>query len=234
MTVLARDYGEMTDFAIMFERLERYYVRLGLTTALEDVSSMENAFQVLISTVISQRNRDEITEKISRRLFKKYPTAGLLARASPGDIERCIRQANFYRTKARAISCIAKRIESDYNCFVPENIEELMKLPLVGRKTANCVLVYAFRKNAIPVDTHVHRISNRIGIVRSTNPEETEKQLREKIPEKYWGRMNNIFVMHGKKLCRSIHPECFKCPISEFCKYAERNATGRKASGRSI
>ncbi len=225
---MVRDYGEMTDFAIMFERLERYYAQPGLTTALENISKNENAFHVLISTVISQRNRDEITEKISRRLFKKYPTIGLLAKASPGDIAKCIRQSNFYRTKSRAISEISKRIELDYNCNVPENIEELMELPLVGRKTANCVLVYAFRKSAIPVDTHVHRISNRIGIVESRDPKETEEQLRQKIPEIYWMRLNNIFVIHGKKLCKPLHPLCYKCPISTHCGYPKKSVRDRK------
>ena len=146
----------------IFRRLRKHYAKLGLTTALGAIAVHEDPFRVLISTVLSQRTRDEVTEIASDRLFMKFPDASALAEAQLKDIRDAIGKVCFYRNKAMAIHRIAQTIDREYKGRVPDSVEELMLLPSVGRKTANCTLVYGFGKSAIPVDTHVHRISNRL------------------------------------------------------------------------
>ncbi len=189
---------------------------LGEITTLENY--YDNPFVVLISTILSQRNRDEVTLKATNKLFSKYDTPRKLARASYSEISELIGHVNFYKTKARRIKEVATIISSRYDGEVPGKIEELLSLPGVGRKTANCVLVYGFRKNAIPVDTHVHRISNRLGLVDTNTFEDTEEQLKEKIPIELWGDMNRLLVKFGQTICRPISPKCDICPINQECK----------------
>ncbi len=144
-------------------------------TALGQISAEEDTFRVLIATILSARTKDETTLAASDRLFSRYPDVKSLAGARVGEIRKLIRPVGFYKTKAPRIRQVAKILVTKYRGSVPESMEELLELPGVGRKTANCVLVYGFRKPAIPVDTHVHRISNRLGLVATKIPEETEK-----------------------------------------------------------
>jgi endonuclease-3 len=174
-------------------------------------------FRVLIATVLSQRTRDEVTERASERLFKKYGDCSALARADKGDIEELIREVGFYRTKAPRIKEIARIIDNDLNGIVPGDIESLLLLPGVGRKTANCVLVYGFGMDAVAVDTHVHRISNRLGLVRTGTPEETETELRRVLPKRHWKLINELLVRFGQDICRPIGPKCSLCPVSDLC-----------------
>jgi len=190
-------------------------------TALRELheAETEGPFSILIGTILSARTRDENTTKIVKLLFSKYKNPKQLANAKLRDVEKIIKPIGFYHVKAKRIIDVAKIIDSKYDGKVPQNIEELVDLPGVGRKTANCVLVYAFDKPAIPVDIHVHRISNRLGLVNTKTPEETEIQLMKKIPKKYWLEINDTFVMYGQNICKPITPLCDVCKIKNYCNY---------------
>ena len=182
-------------------------------------SQPSNSFRILISTILSQRTRDENTYKATDQLFAKYNNPKAMSKARISDIQRLIKPAGFYSVKAKRIKKVSRIIINKYNGIVPDNIHELLKLPGVGRKTANCVLVYAFGKAAIPVDTHVHRISNRLGLVNTRTPEETEKSLLNIIPKRYWMNINELFVIHGRNICLPRNPKCNICPIKKYCSY---------------
>ena len=190
-------------------------------TALERLHKVQTArpFRILIATILSARTKDENTTKAADKLFKLYGTPQKLAKAKVKDIEKIIKSVGFYHVKSKRIIEVANLILSKYNGKVPADIDKLVDMPGVGRKTANCVLVYAFEKPAIPVDTHVHRISNRLGLVDTKTPEETEMALREKIPKKYWLDINNTFVMYGQNICKPISPMCDVCKIRKTCNY---------------
>lgn len=190
-------------------------------TALRQLREAEEGdpLSILIGTVLSARTRDENTSSVVKKLFSRYRTARALARAKVSDVEKIIKSTGFYHVKARRIIEVASVIESKYSGKVPQTLEELLELPGVGRKTANCVLVYAFDKPAIPVDTHVHRISNRLGLVRTKTPEETEVELMKTIPKRHWLRINDVFVMYGQNICKPISPMCGVCRIRKDCSY---------------
>lgn len=196
-------------------------VRPPRITALRELHEAETGgpFSILIGTILSARTRDENTTKIVKILFSKYKNAKQLANAKLRDVEKVIKPIGFYHVKAKRIIEVAKIIDSQYKGRVPDNLEELVDLPGVGRKTANCVLVYAFEKPAIPVDIHVHRISNRLGLVKTKTPEETEMELMKKIPQKYWLDINDTFVMYGQNICKPISPMCSVCKIRKDCSY---------------
>ena len=190
-------------------------------TALRELREAENGspLSILIGTILSARTRDESTSAVVRELFSKYKTARSLSRAKLSDVEKIIKRTGFYHVKAKRIIEVAFIIDSKYSGLVPKTMEELISLPGVGRKTANCVLVYAFDEPAIPVDTHVHRISNRLGLVKTRIPEETEIELMKKIPREYWIRINDTFVMYGQNICKPISPMCSVCQIKKECDY---------------
>ena len=190
-------------------------------TALRELREAENGspLSILIGTILSARTRDESTSAVVKTLFSRYKTAHSLARAKISDVEKIIKRTGFYHVKAKRIIAVASIIDSKYSGQVPATMEELLGLPGVGRKTANCVLVYAFDKPAIPVDTHVHRISNRLGLVKTKIPEETEIELMKKIPKQYWIRINDTFVMYGQNICKPISPMCPVCQIKKECNY---------------
>ena len=190
-------------------------------TALEGLHKVQTArpFRILIATILSARTKDENTTKAADKLFKLYGTPQKLAKAKVRDVEKVIKSVGFYHVKSKRIIEVANLLLSKYNGKVPADIDKLVDMPGVGRKTANCVLVYAFEKPAIPVDTHVHRISNRLGLVDTKMPEETEMALREKIPKKYWLDINNTFVMYGQNICKPISPMCDVCKIRKTCNY---------------
>jgi len=176
-------------------------------------------YRVLIRTILSQRTRDENTDEATARLFSEYPTMEDVAYAPVEKLEQLVRKAGFYHVKARRIREVSRILLEEYGGRVPDDIDELLKLPGVGRKTANCVLVYAFNKPAVPVDTHVHRISNRIGLVNTRTPEETERALMEVIPRKYWIELNDLMVQFGQDICRPVGPRHEECPIADECDY---------------
>ncbi|MHA1467044.1 MAG: endonuclease III [Promethearchaeota archaeon] len=185
---------------------------------LDDLAKRsQDPFKVLISTILSARTKDANTKAATDKLFAKYNTPQLIAQGDIEELENLIRQSGFYRVKAARIKDVSKIILNDYNGKVPEDFEELIALPGVGSKTANCVLVYGFNVPAIPVDTHVHRISNRLGWVKTKKPEETEKALSKIIPKEQWIRINRIFVKFGQQICVPINPKHQLCPIEDIC-----------------
>ena len=189
-------------------------------TALRDLHNAEKGpFSILIGTILSARTKDETTTKAVKALFAKYKNPKELANAKIKDVEKIIRSIGFFHVKSKRIVEVAKIIHKKYKDKVPEDLDTLVQLPGVGRKTANCVLVYAFEKPAIPVDIHVHRISNRLGLVDTKNPEETEQELMSKIDKKYWIDINDTFVMYGQNICKPISPMCDVCKIKKSCKY---------------
>ena len=189
-------------------------------TALQDLHDAETGpFSILIGTILSARTKDEATTKAVKALFSKYKNPKELAKAKIKDVEKIIKSIGFYHVKSKRIIEVAKIIDKKYKGKVPEDLESLVQLPGVGRKTANCVLVYAFEKPAIPVDIHVHRISNRLGLVNTKNPEETEQELMKKIQKKFWIDINDTFVMYGQNICKPISPMCDVCKIKTSCKF---------------
>jgi endonuclease-3 len=190
-------------------------------TALAQLREREgnDPFRILIGTILSQRTRDENTTKAVENLFSRYEDAYDLASANEEEVKVLIRPAGFYNVKARSVIRVARQIVDGFGGQVPRSMDELLSLHSVGRKTANCVLVYGFNTPAIPVDTHVHRIANRLGLVHTTKPEQTEQELVKGIPRRYWLEVNDLFVRFGQTTCRPIGPKCSMCTLTEACEY---------------
>lgn len=180
-------------------------------------------FWVLITTIMSHRTKDEVTDKAARNLHNRYTDSKCLSVADYDEVLSLISKVGFAKVKAERVINAAKIIEDDFSGSVPDNIEDLTTIPGVGRKTANVVLADAFRKPAIAVDTHVHRIANRIGWAKTKNPDDTEAKLVKIIPESYWLGFNPMLVEFGKKVCKPIGPKCDLCSISEFCEFFSRS-----------
>ncbi len=174
-------------------------------------------FRVLVSTVISARTKDEVTGAASERLFALASTPEKMSRLRVTSIEKAIYPAGFYKTKAKAIKNLCKMLIDEYSGEVPDEIEELVRFPGVGRKTANLVLTLGFEKPGICVDTHVHRLCNRLGAVKTKNPTETEFALREVLPKMNWIEINDLLVMYGQAVCNPVSPWCSRCGIIRHC-----------------
>ncbi len=194
------------------------YTMLG--TFRED---QKDPFYMLIATILSARAKDETTMPIADTLLKKYPTPEKLAVADEEDVQKIIKKIGFYRNKASMVTNAAKMLITDFDGKVPESMEDLLMLPGVGRKVAGCVRVYAFGLDSIPVDTHVHRISNRLGWVNTKTPEQTEQQLMKKVPKDKWKYINDYLVHHGKTVCKPIGPLCNVCILRNKCNHAAKN-----------
>lgn len=190
-------------------------------TALSELKDAEegNPFRILIGTILSQRTRDERTTLATERLFSRFKGPEELANADEKAVRELIRPVGFYNMKAKSVIKVAKQLVEEFGGEVPSDVEDLMSLPSVGRKTANCVLVYGFDKPAIPVDTHVHRIANRLGLVETKTPEETEAKLVETVPKRYWLELNELFVRFGQTICKPIGPKCGECTLRGSCRY---------------
>ncbi len=176
----------------------------------------DNPFWVLIFVVLSSRTKDEKTSEAVNNLIKKYGNEKTLAKADEEEVKKLIYGVGFYKTKASRIIKIAQYVSKK---GVPSTFEELVKLKGVGRKTANVVLNILHKKAVIGVDTHVHRISNRLGLVKTKSPEQTEKELNKLIPEKYKSQLNETFVAFGQTVCKPKNPDCDSCPIKNLCNY---------------
>ncbi len=192
-------------------------------------------FRVLISTIISQRTKDEQTYGASERLLKAYPTPEAILEAGEEKVAEMIRNTGFYRQKARRIVKTCKMLIEKYGGKVPSTMDELLTLPGVGRKTAGCVLAYGFGKDALPVDTHVHRIANRLGFVSTKKPEETEMELKKLIPKELWRKVNLTLVRFGQQVCRPLKPRCGQCPVRDVCNWwrENKNETNSTHSGHN-
>jgi endonuclease-3 len=190
-------------------------------TALRQLQIEEqgDAFKILIGTILSARTRDINTKKVISKLFNRFINVNELAEADLEEVKNIIRSTGFYNIKALRIIEVSKLIRDKFDGHVPNDVEILTSLPGVGRKTANCVLVYGFNKAAIPVDTHVHRISNRLGLVTTKSPERTESELERKIHKSYWTKLNDTFVMYGQNICLPVKPQCELCGLTGICKY---------------
>jgi len=203
---------------------------MDIMAQLKEIESMvepidlhrNDPFQTLIKTILSHRTKDENTDKAAEALFADYPDAPSLKSAPVDKVEALVRPTGFYSVKARRIIEVARIIDEEMGGAVPKTKEGLMELPGVGPKTANCVLVFAFGTDAIPVDTHVHRIANRIGWVDTKTPERTEFELMEKLPREGWLTLNEILVNFGKRICRPISPKCSICKVSSSCRYYKK------------
>ncbi len=178
---------------------------------------VETPFTVLVSCILSLRTQDRTTYAASDRLFAIASEPSTLLATPLNVIEQAIYPVSFYRVKARTLHLICQHVIDRFNGEVPSTIEELLLLPGVGRKTANIVVTLAFKKPGIAVDTHVHRISNRLGYVRTRTPEKTEMALRKRLPAKYWIKYNDLLVAYGQNLCKPISPLCSRCKIAVYC-----------------
>ncbi len=196
--------------------LKREIRKFNVTT-LTQISRKNDPFFVLISCLLSLRTKDETTAKASERLFSIAPTAKKLSALPGKSIEKLIYPVGFYKTKAKRIKDIAKLLVEKYDSKVPDTIDELLKFHGVGRKTANIVVTIGFNKPGVAVDTHVHRISNRLGYVKTKTPEETEFALRKKLPKKHWIVYNDLLVTWGQNVCKPVSPLCSKCAIRQYC-----------------
>jgi endonuclease III len=174
-------------------------------------------FKILITVMMSARTKDGVTAKAAERLFSKAKDLKGIEKMSGVEIESLIKPINFYKTKSMRIKEIAKIVNENFGGKVPDTLEGLTTLPGVGIKTASLVLSTAFGKDYIGVDTHVHQILNRLGYVKTKNPDETEKELRKKLPKKYWRKINVILVIFGQKVCVPVSPFCSICPVSKYC-----------------
>jgi endonuclease-3 len=179
--------------------------------------NLRDPFRVLISCIISQRTRDEQTWQASEKLFALADRPQGIARLAVLQIENAIRLAGFFREKAQHIRDASRVIATEHGGKVPADFDELMKLPGVGRKTANIVLSFGFSIPAIAVDVHVHRISNRLGLVETREPEQTEAALAKIVPRRWWIAINDLMVRHGQAVCKPTRPECVKCPVADLC-----------------
>jgi endonuclease III len=177
-----------------------------------------NSFRILIATILSARTRDETTAVVVKNLFLRIKNFDDLEKIGIKELEKLIYPVGFYKNKARLLKKLPFVIKKEFNGKIPDNVEDLIKLPGVGRKTANLVVTAAFDKHGITVDTHVHRIMNRIGYVKTKTPFETEMTLRKKLPKKYWKNINYFLVSLGQNICKPISPYCSKCPINKYCK----------------
>lgn len=186
--------------------------------AVSQIAEKKNPFKVLIGTVLSARTKDQVTGEASTRLFNLAKTPKTMAELPLETIEKAIYPVGFWRNKAKNIIELCIQLVNEFDSKVPDTLEELLTLKGVGRKTANLVLTIGFNKMGICVDTHVHRITNRWGYIKTKTPEETEFALRKRLPKKYWIIINGLLVTYGQNVCTPISPWCSKCPIAVYCK----------------
>jgi len=182
-----------------------------------------NVFELLVCVVLSAQTTDKSVNRISSELFAKYPDAQALSEADQADVEEIIHSIGMYRTKAKNIISLAKELVIRYHGMVPDNYDELVELPGVGRKTANVVLSVGFGVQRIAVDTHVFRVANRIGLVHEKDVLKTELALMECIPEDRWSRTHHSLIFHGRNICDARKPKCKECPLTELCQWDNKN-----------
>jgi endonuclease-3 len=199
-------------------QIARHVGRAPEELAVTKVSRRRDPFHVLVACLISLRTRDEVTDVAAPRLLAVAPTPEALAQTPEARIAQLIYPAGFYRTKARTLRAVAGTLVREHGGQVPPTLEGLLALPGVGRKTANLVLTLGHRKLGICVDTHVHRISNRLGFVRTNAPDETEQVLRARLPRRWWIPINDVLVAFGRTVCAPLSPRCSICPARAICQ----------------
>lgn len=198
--------------------LEKHFHYTRRTTLNRMKNEKIEPFKILISCLLSLRTKDKNTESVSEKLFKVADKPEQIANIPIKKLEKLIYSSGHYRKKARTLKHVSKVILEKYGGKVPNDKDELLSIKGIGPKTANIVLCFAFNRCVIPVDVHVHVVSNRLGWVKTKNPEKTELELEKLLPREYWREINGLFVLHGKKFCQSFSPLCSKCPINKYCK----------------
>jgi endonuclease-3 len=189
-------------------------------------------YRVLVTTLLSHRSRDEATALAWDRLRPSCPSVRSLARADPLEVERLIRGVGLSDSKSRALVRVAKQVETRFGGTIPRSTSQLRSLSMVGPKTASAIQVFAFGIPALPVDSHIHRVANRLGVVSTRTPEATARELAKVVPRRYWAGINPGLVLHGKNLCRRSRPLCGPCPIRSACRAGRRSAMdGRQSEG---
>jgi len=206
-----------TDIERVIPILEEEVKKWELPIVSHLAKGRRDPFIILISTLLSLRTKEEVTAEATKRLFRLAATPAEMVKLSLSAIEKAIYPAGFYRNKAKTILAISQELLCLYDSHVPDTLEQLLAMRGVGRKTANLVLTLGFNKEGICVDTHVHRISNRLGYVQTKTPDETEFALREKLPRRHWANYNTLLVAFGRQICRPISPLCSSCPASDYC-----------------
>lgn len=186
-------------------------------TTLNRMRDKPNAFKILISCLLSLRTQDKNTEIASRKLFEVADTPERISKLSDEELEKLIYSSGHYKKKAQVLKHVSEVIINEFHGNVPRIKEELLSIKGIGPKTANIVLAFAFGENVLPIDTHCHRIPNRLGWIETKTPEKTEIELSKILPEKYWREFNSIFVQFGKTICVPISPKCSQCPIEKYC-----------------
>ena len=205
------------DITAIVRTLKREVERWDPTAVGQVAEDSHDPFRILISCLLSLRTKDEVTGGASARLFRLADTPATMLQLRERTIARLIYPVGFYRTKAKVIRGVCRSLIEEYEGRVPDDIDELLKLKGVGRKTANLVVSVGYGKPGICVDTHVHRISNRWGYVKTRTPEETEQALRRKLPRRYWIVFNDLLVSFGQNVCKPISPLCSRCPVERYC-----------------
>jgi len=179
-----------------------------------------NAYQLLVATILSAQCTDKMVNSVTPKLFARYPDPKQLAVADAAEVEALIRPTGFYRSKTRSLLGMARAVVEEHGGRIPRNMGDLVRLPGVGRKTANVVLGNAFGVPGIVVDTHVGRIARRLGLTRNEDPEKVERDLMELVPERYWTRISHALIFHGRRVCSARKPRCEECPVLADCPYA--------------
>ncbi|HEX9898014.1 MAG TPA: endonuclease III [Candidatus Methylomirabilis sp.] len=211
---MSRTVAEIDRIVRSLQRTSRRWNPTAVGAVAQD---SRDPFQILISCLISLRTKDKVTAEASARLFRLARTPRAMARLPAPRIARTIYPAGFYRTKAKTIRSLCRTLLDKHGGTVPDDIQTLLSLKGIGRKTANLVVTVGFGKPGICVDTHVHRISNRLGIVRTKTPEQTEFALRQVLPRRHWIPYNDLLVTFGQNVCKPISPLCGTCPVSALC-----------------
>jgi endonuclease III len=207
-----------SDIAPVHRALKRYFEsRPSPVAAFMDVRTFD-PFRVLVATILSARTKDQTTTQVVERLFSQVSTLADLRRVPLPDLEKLLFPVGFYRTKARMLSRLPDAVDALFHGRIPDTVEDLIRLPGVGRKTANLVVTEAFDKHGICVDVHVHRITNRLGLITTATPLETEMVLRELLPRRYWKTWNRYLVAYGQTMCLPRRPKCSACVIRRHCR----------------
>ena len=196
----------------VLEELEELYPQAGAEL------NFTNPFETVVATVLAAQCTDKRVNMVTARLFPRYPDAKAMAQLTPEELEPMIQECGLYHNKARSIVELSRMLVEKYDGCVPDTMEELVALPGVGRKTANVVLANAFGQQAFAVDTHVFRVSNRIGLAHASNVQETERQLMEAVPRERWSHTHHLLIWHGRRCCAARKPACERCPIVQ-CEY---------------
>lgn len=218
-TISEGDQGSL--FEVGSESVRAVMETLAATYHGRGSVELGDPYKVLVATVISQRTREEQTTAVSERVFARYPDAATLAQATEDELYDLLLGSEYREDKAPRLIAMAGTLVEKFGGQVPDNIEDLLTLPGVGRKTANCVLIYAFNRSALCVDIHMHRITNRLGWVQTKTPDATERALAKVMPEDLWAGSNRLFLQHGRTLCLPTTPICSRCPVHSHCEYGQ-------------